>query len=656
MSSGQATRINRCVLAATLAAVVCLAGCAASGAFRAGQRAERAYDYDRAVVEYTKALRTRPDDTAARAALERVRLRAAQEHFNRGRRLTATERHEEALVELQIASELNPTDAQVNASLREARQKLRTKLAVSRDGRTELQALVQRARELPPPGLDLPAGVKLPDSLTFSNASSRMVFTAIGRISGLNVVFDSGFREAPISLDLRNSTLPDALASLTASTQTFYRVTAPKTITIIPDTQAKRREYEEAIVQTFYLSNADIKEVTDLLRIVVDVRQISPITANNSISLKDTPERIAAAAKLIAAIDKARPEVIIDVELLEVDRSRIRELGLQVASPGAQGVAGSADVNRDGLTLQDLRNLTQADVFMSGIPGVYYRLLKNDVSTRTLANPQLRTSEGLPAQARFGERVPVPVTTFAPIAQGGVNQQPITSYVYENIGVNIDITPRTHHDDEVSLALKVSLTSISGVGFGGLQTFGNREINTTIRLKDGETNMLAGLIRDDERVIDNGIPGLSDIPVIGRLFTNSRREAQQTDIILTLTPHIVRTLNLSEEDLRPFRLGRDYGSGGVSDLPPLPQIPRDEQILPGMERPAAQPLQTGAPAMPSFPQPLQAPLPANLPGQTVPIVPPKKPGGGGTTVEIVSSELRVEGQPAEIVRLDGFSR
>ena len=656
MSSGQATRVNRCVLAATLAGVVCLAGCAASGAFRAGQRAERAYDYDRAVVEYTKALRTRPDDTAARAALERVRLRAAQEHFNRGRRLTATERHEEALVELQIASELNPTDAQVNAALREARQKLRTKLAVSRDGRTELQTLVQRARELPPPGLDLPDGVKLPDSLTFSNASSRMVFTAIGRISGLNVVFDSGFREAPISLDLRNTTLPDALASLTASTQTFYRVTAPKTITIIPDTQAKRREYEEAIVQTFYLSNADIKEVTDLLRIVVDVRQISPITANNSISLKDTPERIAAAAKLIAAIDKARPEVIIDVELLEVDRSRIRELGLQVASPNTQGVAGSADVNRDGLTLQDLRNLTQADVFMSGIPGIYYRLLKNDVSTRTLANPQLRTSEGLPAQARFGERVPVPVTTFAPIAQGGVNQQPITSYVYENIGVNIDITPRTHHDDEVSLALKVSLTSISGVGFGGLQTFGNREINTTIRLKDGETNMLAGLIRDDERVIDNGIPGLSDIPVIGRLFTNSRREAQQTDIILTLTPHIVRTLNLSEEDLRPFRLGRDYGStGGVSDLPPLPQIPRDEQVLPGMERPASQPPQTGAPAMPSFPQPLQAPLPANLPGQTVPIVPPKKPGGGGVGETIVSSELRIEGQPAEIVRRDGSS-
>ncbi|HVL65649.1 MAG TPA: secretin N-terminal domain-containing protein [Vicinamibacterales bacterium] len=624
MSSTQASpRVELRRAAAVLLATVCLAGCATSAAFRNAQRAERAQDYDRAVVEYTKVLREKPDDTAARTALERVRLRAAQEHFSRGRRLAANDRYEEALVEFQLASELNPTDAQVEAALRDVRQRLRTKLAVSRGGRTELQALVQRARELPPPGLDLPLDARLPDTLTFSNANSRMVFTALGRIAGLNVVFDPGFREAPISLDLRNATLQHALASLTTSTQTFYRVTAPRTITIIPDTPAKRREYEEAVVQTFYLSNADIKEVTDLLRIVVDVRQISPITANNSISLKDTPERIAAAARLIAAIDKARPEVIIDVELLEVDRTRLREFGLQVASPGSPGISGAADVNRDGLTLQSLRNLTQADVFMSGIPGIYYRLLKNDANTRTLANPQFRTSEGLAAHARFGERVPVPITTFAPIATGGVNQQPITSYVYENIGVNIDITPRTHHDDEVSLALKVSLSSISGTGFGGLPTFGNREINTTIRLRDGETNMLAGLIRDDERTVLSGVPGLSDLPLIGRLFANQRREAQQTDIVLTVTPHIVRVLDLSEEDLRPFRLGRDYGSPVPPPESPEFAIPREEPMLPGMPRP--QPVDTPALTAP-FPQPLQPPLP----GQPVPILPPKKPGGGGS--------------------------
>ena len=616
-----------------LLACALAAGCATSSAFHAGERAERVQDYDLAVVEYTKAVRANPDDQNARSALQRARLRASQDHFQRGRRLAASERHEESLVEFQLASELNPTDGAVQSALKDARQRLRTKLAVSRGGRTELQALIDRSRDLPPPGQELPSGIKLPETLRFGNgANSRMVFTTIARFADLNIIFDPAFRETPIAIDLRNSTLEDALTALTASTQTFYRVTAPRTVTIIPDTAAKRREYEEAIVRTFYLSNADIKEVTDLLRIVVDVRSISPITANNSISLKDTPERIAAAAKLISAIDKARPEVVIDVELLEVDRTRLREYGLQIASvtsEGIIGISGSADVNRPGFTLESLLNLTQADVFLSGVPGLYYRLLKNDINTRTLANPQLRTSEGLPAQARFGERVPVPVTTFAPIATGGINQQPITSFVYENIGVNIDITPRTHHEDEVSLALKLSLSSISGTGFGGLPTFGNREVTTTIRLRDGETNMLAGLIRDNERTVLSGVPGLSDMPLIGRLFANNRKETQQTDILLTLTPHIVRVLDLQESDLRPFRLGRDFGGGvtpAVGDAPPFPAIPRDPREEPALPGAAQLPVPPVAkPPTPLFPQPLQG----TLPGTLIPVTPPKKPGGGG---------------------------
>ncbi len=610
---------------AALLAVLLAGGCVTAGALRAGQRAERAQDFDLAVVEYTKAVRANPNDRTARAALERARLRASQEHFHRGRRLAAAERHEDSLVEFQLAAELNPTDAVVETALKDARQRLRTKLAVSRGGKTELQALIEKTRDLPPPGLELPAGIKLPETLRFSNgATSRIIFSTVARFADLNIVFDPAFREVPLSIDLRNSTLEEALTALTASTQTFYRVTAPRTITVIPDTPSKRREYEEAIVRTFFISNADLKEVIDLLRIVVDVRSISPITANNSLSIKDTPERIAAAAKLIAAIDKARPEVIIDVELLEVDRTRIKEYGLQIASPGSDGISGSADVNRDGLTLRHLRNLTQADVFLSGIPGLFYRLLKNDANTRTLANPQLRTSEGLAAQARFGERVPVPVTTFAPIATGGINQQPITSFVYENIGVNIDITPRTHHDDEVSLALKLSLSSISGAGFGGLPTFGNREIATTIRLRDGETNMLAGLIRDDERTVLAGLPGLSDLPLVGRLFASNQKRTQQTDIVLTLTPHIVRVLDLQESDLRPFKMGRDFGGvGPAGDFPPFPTVPRDprlEPVLPGAER---APVVSPPPTL--FPQPLQGPLP----GTALPITPPKKPGGGG---------------------------
>ena len=574
------------------------------------RRAEQAQDYDRAIIEYNNALQSNPDSRDARYALDRAKLRAAMDHFARGRRFIAAGRLDEALIELQLAAELNPANSAIEDLLTDVRTQLRTKIAVAREGKTELEGLIERARDLPPPGLDLPADVRLPGTVTFRDASSRDVYTALARFSNVNVVFDPQFRDQPITIDLRSTTLEDALNSLNAATRNFYRVTAQRTVTIVPDTPAKRQEYEEEIVRTFYLSNADLKETIDLLRIVIDARRIAPIAATNAFSIKDTPERVTAAARLIAAIDKARPEVIIDVELLEVDRSRLLEYGLQVGSPGAAGIVGQADVNREGMTLRDLRSLTQSGIFLTNLPGLIYRLLKTDSNTRTLANPQLRTSEGLPAQARFGERVPVPVTVFAPIATGGVAQQPITSFNYENIGVNIDIMPRTHHDDEVSLSLKLTVTSISGSGFGGLPTFGNREINTVIRLRDGETNLLAGLIRDDERSVLEGVPGLSDLPVVGRLFGHSRRETKETDIVLTLTPRIIRVLDLTEEDLRPFRVGGESG-GPLISLPELPVLPPPD--------PAQQQPQPGQQQPPPPPQPAPPPPPAGA----APITPPK---------------------------------
>ena len=545
--------------------VSALTGCAARTAMHAGQAAERQEDYDRAVLEYRRVVQEHPDDLDARLALERASLRAAQAHFASGRRLDDRGDYPEALVEYQFAADLNPTSGVMADALREVRLKVRAGVTRRPDGETELESLVGRAVNFDPEGLEFPDGAALPDSLVFREASSRDVFAAIGRFAEVSILFDPTFRAAPLSIDLRNTSLHNALQAVAAATGSFIRMTAPGTITIIPDTPGKRQEYQWEVVRTFYLSNADLEETIDLLRIVMDLRRLAPITATNAITIKDTPERVAAAAKVIRVIDKARPEVVIDVELLEVDRQRFREYGLQFASAGSPGVDGRVDVNRDGLTLQDLTELTQGDLFVTSVPGLFYRLLKQDANTRTLANPHLRTSEGLPAQARFGERVPVPVTTFAPIATGGVAQQPITSFNYENIGVNIDITPRTHHNGDVSLALEVSVSNISGTGFGDLPTFGNRYINTTIRLKDGETNLLAGLIRDDERTVLEGIPGLSDLPVVGRLFGRTRTETQETDIILTLTPHIVRGLDLDEADLRPFIVERD--TSGLFDDP-----------------------------------------------------------------------------------------
>ena len=606
-----------------LTLLLCLAagvsGCATSSAVRAARLAESQQDYDRAVIEYTKVVRARPNDRMARASLEQAKLRAAQDHFSRARRMASVGKLEESLVEYQLAAELNPTNQAIQDEMRTARAQLRAKIAVNEEGKTRLETLIQQSLEAPLPGSDLPEDISLPDTLIFREASAREVFTAIAKFANLSVVFDPTFRDQPITIDLRKVELAEALSSVTAATRSFWKANGQRTITIVPDTPAKRREYEDEVVRTFYLSNADLKETIDILRIVVDARRIAQMSATNAITIKDTPERIGAAGRIISAIDKARPEVIIDVELLEVDRTRMKEYGLQIVSPSTPqiGISGQADVNREEFTLRDLRNLTQSDVFLTNLPGLFYRLLKSDSATRVLANPQLRTSEGIPAQARFGERVPVPVTIFAPIAAGGVQTQPITSFNYENIGVNIDLTPRTHHDDDVSLAVKIEVSIISGVGFGGLPTFGNRAISTVIRLKDGETNMLAGLIRDDERVVLSGIPGLSDIPVVGRLFAHNRRETQETDIILTLTPRIVRVLDLNAADLVPFRVGRDSGAPLIdiplpAPIPPAPKpppgdIPEGTTVVP--------PGQPTSPATPILPVPQPA----------VPVKPPKPP-------------------------------
>jgi general secretion pathway protein D len=590
-------------------------GCAAATvAARHGREAEQQQDYDRAVVEYTRALELKPSDTGVRLALERAKLRAAQDHFATGRRDEAIGKFDQALVELEIAAELNPGSADIARELDATRAHLKAKLALTPGTATALQTLIAKSRETPV-GPTLAADLKIPGSLIFRDASVRDIYTALARFAGMSLAFDPAFEDTTLTLELHQATLPGALASVAAASGTFYIVTAPTAIVVAPDTAAKHQEYEQEVVRTFYLSNADLKETIDLLRTVVDARRIAPVSATNAITIKDSPERVAAAGRIIEAIDKARPEVVIDTQLLEVDRTKLLEYGLQVASPGTSGISGTSSAGIDGsasidtgssgtLTLRSLRNLSQSDILLANLPALYFRLLKSDTNTRMLANPQLRTTDGVTAQARFGERVPVPVTTFAPIATGGTPQQPITSFNYENIGVNIDITPRIHHDDDVSLALKVEVSSISGTGFGGLPTFGNREINTEIRLRDGETSMLAGLIRDDERDVLEGIPGLSDLPIIGHLFAHNQKTNDQTDIILTLTPHIIRVLDLKAADLAPIAAGRDGGAGGselsVPIPPPAPKPPEGAKPPDGGTPPAT-PIKPPKPGVPDGP-------------------------------------------------------
>jgi general secretion pathway protein D len=589
-----------------------LCGCASSSAFRSGQKAEQIQDYDRAVLEYSRALRQKPGSAQYRQSLERARVRAADQHILAARRNAAVGRYKEALEEYRLAQDLNPGAGGLAEEMNKVEARRQAGVLVA-----TVQQLKERARERALPGLVLGPEAREPLGLSFRNASLREVYQALGRVAGVNFVFDPQFQDATVTLDLRDVPFEQALNAVATVGRTFHRVMDSRVVQVLPDTPAKRRDNEQQVVKTFFLSNADLKETIDLLRIVLGARRVAPLPGSNALTINDTPEKVAAAERIVEVVDKQKAEVMVEVEILEVNRGKLKDYGIEITSgPLIPGIAGGIfprptieEVVRDAngnpvftqqrpITLDD-NPYKPENLLVTNLPGVIYRLLKEDTSTRLLANPQLRSSEGETAQARFGDQIPVPVTVFTPIAQGGIAQQPVTSFEYKNVGVNIDITPRVHHDGDVTLGLKLEISSL-GPLFQNNPTFRSRNITNVIRLRDGETTILAGLIQDEERLTVTGIPGLGDIPVLGRIFSRNRKEVTETDIVMTMTPHIIRRLELTEEDLRSFSLGSE-AAPVLFDTPvvaPPPVAPRPDAS------PRVEPIRP--PAVPS-PSPLPTP-------------------------------------------------
>jgi general secretion pathway protein D len=570
-----------------------LSGCASSSAFRAGERAEQRRDYDTAIREYSKATHLNPDNIHYRKSLERARLRGSEDHALTARRLAGRGLYKEALDEYQLALSLNPASVGLLAEIEqtEAQSKARAQSL-------SLEEMKERARERALPGLSLGPAAREPLGLTFRNASLKETYLALGKVAGVNFVFDPQLQDEPVSLDLKDIPFEQALTALGSVARTFYRVLDSHVVMVVPDTTAKRKEHEQQVVKTFFLSNADLKETIDLIRVVLGARRVAAIPGSNALTINDTPDKVAAAERIIEALDKRRAEVSVEVEILEVDRGRLKEYGIEITSniPNLEGVAG-AIFPKDTTASQS--PYTKSNLVVSSLPGVIYRLLQSDTSAHLLANPQLRITEGQTTQARFGDQVPVPVTTFNPIAQGGVAQQAITSFEYKNVGVNIDITPRVHHDGEVTLTLKIDISSVGQPGFQGLPTFSSRQLTSVIRLRDGETSILAGLINDQERTSLAGIPGLASIPLIGRIFARNHTQVDETDIVMTLTPHILRRPELTEEDLRSFQLGGE--SAPPTTIFEVPLTP--PQFTPPSPKPAE----------PTRIEPIRPPTPAPSP-------------------------------------------
>jgi general secretion pathway protein D len=552
------SRAAALALAAVSLAALALGACATGRSYRTGEREMKAQNYDRAVLNFSRAVAARPDNTRYKVALSRAKSKAAQDHFVKGQGYVQAKRWDAAVAEFQQVVYLEPSHQYAANELTKAIAEYQKSLA---GDESSLDALKKKARLSPgrvAPRLSPSSNI--PIVLRFKDETIKKIYDALSKASGVNFIYDERLDlNKKISIDLADVTFGQALDTLMTMNKHFFKVWDENTILIAEDNQQKHKEYDDLVIQTFYLSNADVKDVQVLLRTLLDARQLAQNDRLNAITIRDTPARVEVAGKIIEANDKSRSELIVDIELLEINRTMLQSLGIDLTGKSiGLSYGGGASVPLNNLDL-----LKQTGSYLLGpIPGVIINFLKTDADAQVIAKPQVRVSEGEKAQVRIGDRIPIPTTTFnAAPTVGGTVGVPITSFTYQNVGINIDIEPRVHHNKEITLKLKVEVSSLAGqvsAGAGLSQPIiGTREIDTTIRLKDNETNLLAGLIREEERRSLSGVPGLSDIPVLRRVFGNTETNVQQTDIVLTLTPHIIRIPDIGEEDLLPLWIGTE---------------------------------------------------------------------------------------------------
>ena len=489
---------------------------------------------------------------------------AAGMYAERGRQLEEAGNLEEALRAYRKAQEFEPSNRTLSTRAAQLERTLRDRIEAAQP-RPEIEKLREQARRVTEPILS-PSNPE-PLVVNFVNTSLRDILTFAGNYSGINVTFDRDFQDRTITLKLEGVSLEEALQQIMIANQLFYRVLNDRTIIVAADNTQKRTQYEEQVIRTFFVSHADATELSTLLVGLLRVAgmAIQPqIVANkttNTITIRATAPVVMIAERVIGANDKPRAEVMVDVQILEVSRERAKSYGLDLGSYSAAlsfspESAPSADSKPFNLNTIS-QGVSTADFYLS-VPSAVVRFLESDSQTKVLAKPNLRGVEGQKLSLNLGEDVPVPSTTFTPLAGTGVGSSPLTSYVYRTIGIIVDMTPRVTYDGDVFLEITVENsargqdTNIAGQN---LPSFFSRKVQTKLRLRDGESNLLAGLLREDERQSLKGFPGIMRLPVVRQLFSANDNTVKQTDIVMLLTPRIIRTHDLRAQDLSPIYIG-----------------------------------------------------------------------------------------------------
>ena len=596
---------------ATIAAIVVMAllaaGCAASNAFRRGDSSARLGDWDAAVEHYRKAVQEDPDNAEYQIALQRAMISASGLHIDAARLAESRGQLDEALREFRRASDYDPPNRTIAAKVLALERTIRDQAEASRP-RQSAQQLREAARAGGPPPLFNFNSIVQP--IRFQQASLRDIFNFIGEATGINVTFDSTYQDRVYTVNLVDVTLQEALQQIVSANQLFYKVMNQKTIMIIPDNAQKRAQYEEQVIVNFPISYIDPQELAQTINQVVRPvgQALAPaVTANkssNTVTIRATTAMMGIIERMIETLDKPRAEIVVDVQILEVSRTRAQQFGLDlgtyainaVFSPeqdvrvaaGGGTTEGGQTVNPRPFNLTTVtRGISTSDFYLA-VPSAVVRFLETDSETKVIAKPQLRGAEGSDLKLNLGEDIPVPSTTFTPLAQGGANFNPLTSFTYRPVGVTVQMTPRVSLEGDIQIKLMIESSNLgAGIIIAGqeLPSFGSRRVETDLRLREGESTLLAGLLQEQQRKQLSGLPWVMHLPVIKQLFSSNDNSIQQSDVVMLLTPRIVRTREFAPRDLGPIYIGTQSNLG-LSGPPPLI----------GQPAPAAEPAQGAAAA------------------------------------------------------------
>jgi general secretion pathway protein D len=536
-----------------LLATAFFTGCATGKMkFQRAEQLKKNEKFDEAIRNYMKAVRKNPDEARYRLKLMEAMIEASNYYYRLALQHKKEANHQLALLELNKALEYNPAN-----NLAKLEKKALLALMSGEQGERRKTWIEEIKEKTALSRARLIKADKETLSLKFTKkVPLNEIFNTLAKIAGIDIIFDPAFKTSKMAITLNDITLTRALDRVCLLKDLFYKVLDEKTIIIVPDTPAKRKAYDDQIIKNYYLSNMKSADCVKLITRICKIKNITSDVYHNTVTIRDTPEKVALAERLIRFYDKRKAEVLVKVDIMEVNKDRLSEYGIEFSQ---YQVGQSLTTSGDGSAIRGNRfYYLDASDFQYTVPTVLYKLLESDSDSKVIARPQVRGEDGEKIDIKLGDKVPFPRTSFVPFATGGLEQQPITSYDLQDVGIEISIVPHVHHNGEISLELNFKLTFITSPGTSTLPpTIGNRSVKTRIRLKDGETGIMAGLLRDAERKSKKGFPGLNRLPILGDIFSSNRRQLTQTDIILRVTPYIIRMPDIREEDLSPIESGTE---------------------------------------------------------------------------------------------------